>query len=30
GIGMRQLVHAVRHELQKSGKIVPRTDIEHY
>jgi SpoVK/Ycf46/Vps4 family AAA+-type ATPase len=30
GIGMRHLVHAVRHELQKSGKIVPRTDFEHY
>lgn len=30
GIGMRHLVHAVRHELQKSGKIVPRSGFEEF
>jgi SpoVK/Ycf46/Vps4 family AAA+-type ATPase len=29
-INMRHIVHAVRHELQKSGKIISRNDLEDY
>jgi SpoVK/Ycf46/Vps4 family AAA+-type ATPase len=29
-VGMRHIVHAVRHELQKSGKIISRHDLEDY
>ncbi|WP_158289436.1 AAA family ATPase [Paenibacillus flagellatus] len=29
-VGMREIVQAVRHELQKSGKIISRTDWEDY
>ncbi|GAA3405732.1 ATP-binding protein [Paenibacillus hodogayensis] len=29
-VGMREIVKAVRHELQKSGKILPRNELEGY